>query len=401
MEGAGDVNVTASSVTHRAIPEIRIRKGSDAPSIGEIKGTAPLASIESEGLSEGTSDIDDIDTVTLKDNTELFTTTDSSVFFTTVDDSVPEISGCIPEEYNADSAELGNGCSIDSQRGNSTDTLSMDNVKIVENDDRYANEDRNEQEGDITPCASPSPPPENDEKLEIVEDISSWPAPPSKSPSLEGNKDFTPDSGLDDNFDTEDSENIGNQAEEQEVEEEPEDTVSYEPLDNEEGGDDPFDLSYIEKKYAKDVTESSEVNPIETSAINLGDLDNFLADTYPASTEDTTLASTSVQKSPEKITISIPNFKKRPKSPSRDKEGDGVVNGVDSEKSEGIAKPIKGPPRPPPPSTCKPGRPPPPKSRPPPPKQGPQNQWETFEPGSTSSPKRPPPPKKVPKRGKK
>ena len=34
------------------------RKGSDAPSIGEVKGSAPLASADSEGLSDGLSEIE-------------------------------------------------------------------------------------------------------------------------------------------------------------------------------------------------------------------------------------------------------------------------------------------------------------------------------------------------------
>ena len=171
MEGTGDVNGEPSTVIHRAIPEIRIRKGSDAPSIGEIKGTAPLASIESEGLSEGTSDIDDIDTQTLKDNTDLFTDTkDNAVFFTEqggfhVDIVHNNADLC---ETNVSPTELNNGYCVNSETGNDTDNFSVDNITIMEKDDRYDGEKYEEEDGEITPCASPPHPilKSEDEKIQ-------------------------------------------------------------------------------------------------------------------------------------------------------------------------------------------------------------------------------------------
>lgn len=414
-----------SSVIHSSIPEIRIRLGSDAPSIGEIKGTAPLASFESEGLSEGTSDLEDIDGEK-----------GSNIFVIDELDRVTSPSLEVPldliyrkkcyEDTGArrNSDGIANEQSYDSYK----DSFSMDEVTIVD-----TQQDSGE---DVTPCASPPPPPpeENDDDdfhqnsyNKGDNNLDSLPAPPSKSPSVEEKGFGIGDSGVDDNFDTEDGETpVTTQNDDTAEEAEGEADVGYEVLSNEEGGDDPFDLSHIEKKCASEIlgndgnettttlhcakyfmmddADDITAGNIDEQAApdfmvdNIGDINTFSDETPPV----VEITDTEKEREDEKIKISIPHLKSRPKSPNRP-----PAPGISQSSSNSSVPPkLKGPARPPPPSAGKPGRPPPPNSkppppnsRPPPPKQSPRKNWETFE-GSSSTPKRPPPPtKKSSKKG--
>ena len=430
----------------QVIPEIRIRKGSDAPSMGEIKGTAPLASADSEGLSEIESCTADTDNeAALSDHITSPTLDDPFMNEAQLQDEGDDVT--LHEHCDADvegydeqsDTPLGSptkramsvgDATHDTSSANALEEHESDNAIVCQNSTSNNESAYNETvNGDGIPneptdgfddsnsCIPPADgyicnsesyinDTENSEINAVDQQDESFAMQYGTTYDCqEGATHLTEGQdyygAVQSNYDQAEytQEYDYNQSYTGESVEGAAVPTGYEQFENEPGydadmgyaydqGDEAMDLTYMEENYSADTPDALAMND---------HLDDFLEQSDSSNVQASGL--TEAAPIPDKITINLPGsqFKHRSKSPSRQQAGDSWFTSDTSDTQAGVPK-LKGPPRPPPPPTpsSKPGRPPAP-PRPAPARQTQDDDWDTSN-VTTGSPARPPPPKKSPAR---